>query len=294
VIKRSRTDTLFDILNITLLTLLLIAVAYPLIFVASASISNPVAVNNGQVWLLPQGITFQGYERIFSDRLIWTGYANTLLYTVVGTTINVVVTLLCGYALSRKDLVGRDGLMMLFVFTLFFSGGIIPLFLVVRQFGMLNSVWAMVLPNAMSVINMIIARTFFRANIPDELLDSARIDGCSNTQFFMRIVLPLSQPLIAIMVLFYAVEHWNSYFNGLIFISQEQKYPLQLILRNILISNQLQSDMVADANLISERQLLGESIKYGVIIVASLPILLLYPFLQRYFVKGIMVGSIKG
>jgi len=294
VIKRSRNDTLFDIFNVTLLTLLLVAVAYPLIFVVSASISDPVAVNNGQVWLLPQGFTFQGYERIFSDRLIWTGYANTLLYTLVGTTINVAVTLLCGYALSRKDLVGRDWIMMLFVFTLFFSGGIIPTFLVVRQFGMLNSLWAMVLPNAMSIINMIIARTFFRANIPDELLDSARMDGCSNTQFFVRIVLPLSQPLIAIMVLYYAVEHWNSYFNGLIYLSQEQKYPLQLILRNILVSNQLQSDMVSDVNMISQRQLLGESIKYGVIIVASLPILLLYPFLQRYFIKGIMVGSIKG
>lgn len=291
--KHSRTDLVFDIVNVTLLTLLLVAVAYPLIFILSASISNPVAVSNGRVWLWPKDITFLGYEKILTDRLIWSGYRNTLLYTTVGTTINVLVTLLCGYALSRKDLVGRNGFMLFFVFTMFFSGGIIPLFLVVNQLGFLNTVWAMVLPNAMSVINMIIARTFLSVTIPDELLEAAQLDGCTNTQFFVRIVLPLSSPLIAIMVLLYSVDHWNSYFQGLIFLTQEEKYPLQLVLRNILITNQLQSDLVADVNLIAERQLLGESIKYGVIIVSSLPVLMLYPFLQRYFVQGIMIGSIK-
>jgi putative aldouronate transport system permease protein len=291
--RRSRTDLLFDAVNVTLLALLLLAVAYPLLFIVSASISNPVAVSNGQVWLWPQDITLRGYEKIFADRLIWSGYRNTLLYTALGTAINVVVTLLCGYALSRKDLVGRNVFMMLFVFTMFFSGGIIPLFLVVKQMGILNSVWAMVLPNAMSVINMIIARTFFVNTIPDELLEAAQLDGCSNTQFFGRIVLPLSAPLIAIMVLLYAVEHWNAYFQALIFLTQEEKFPLQLVLRNILIANQLQADMVVDVDLISERQMLGEAIKYGVIVVSSLPILLLYPFLQRYFVKGVMLGSIK-
>jgi putative aldouronate transport system permease protein len=291
--RRSRTDLLFDAVNMVLLALLLLAVAYPLLFIVSASISNPVAVSNGQVWLWPQDITLRGYEKIFADRLIWSGYRNTLLYTALGTAINVVVTLLCGYALSRKDLVGRNVFMLLFVFTMFFSGGIIPLFLVVKQMGILNSIWAMVLPNAMSVISMIIARTFFVSTIPDELLEAAQLDGCSNTQFFGRIVLPLSAPLIAIMVLLYAVEHWNAYFQALIFLTQEEKFPLQLVLRNILIANQLQADMVVDVDLISERQMLGEAIKYGVIVVSSLPILLLYPFLQRYFVKGVMVGSIK-
>jgi putative aldouronate transport system permease protein len=291
--KRSWTDLGFDVVNLTLLTLLLLLVAYPLLFILSASISNPVAVSNGQVWLWPKEITWRGYEKILTDRSIWLGYRNTLLYTGLGTTINVVVTLLCGYALSRRDLVGRNLFMLFFVFTMFFSGGIIPLFLVVKQLGILNSVWAMVLPNAMSVINMIIARTFFSTTIPNELLEAAQLDGCSNTQFFLRIVLPLSAPLVAIMVLLYAVDHWNAYFHGLIFLTQEEKFPLQLVLRNILISNQLQADMVVDVNLISERQLLGESIKYGVIVVSSLPILLLYPFLQRYFVKGIMIGSIK-
>lgn len=291
--RRSRTDLLFDAVNMTLLALLLLAVAYPLLFIVSASISNPVAVNNGEVWLWPQDITLRGYEKIFADRLIWSGYRNTLLYTALGTAINVVVTLLCGYALSRKDLVGRNVFMMLFVFTMFFSGGIIPLFLVVKQMCIMNSIWAMVLPSAMSVISMIIARTFFVSTIPDELLEAAQLDGCSNTQFFGRIVLPLSAPLIAIMVLLYAVEHWNAYFQALIFLTQEEKFPLQLVLRNILIANQLQADMVVDVDLISERQMLGEAIKYGVIVVSSLPILLLYPFLQRYFVKGVMLGSIK-
>jgi putative aldouronate transport system permease protein len=292
--KRYNTDLFFDIVNIVLLTLLLLLVAYPLLFVLSASISDPVAVSNGRIWLWPQDITWRGYERIFADSLIWLGYRNTLIYATVGTLINVVVTLLCGYALSRKELVGRNVIMLFFVFTMFFSGGIIPLFLVVKELGFLNTIWAMVLPNAMSVINMIIARTFFTLTIPNELLEAAQLDGCNNTQFFARIVLPLSAPLVAIMVLLYAVDHWNAYFQGLIFMTREENFPLQLILRNILISNQLQSDMVIDVNLISERQMLGESIKYGVIVISSLPILLLYPFLQRYFVQGIMIGSIKG
>jgi putative aldouronate transport system permease protein len=289
-------DRSFRIISFVILTATLIAVAYPLYFLVIASISSPDAIYAGEIWLLPKDITFEGYERIFADNSILLGYRNSAIYTVLGTAISVSLILTAGYALSRKDLVGRNIFMAFFVFTMFFDGGLIPRYLIVRDLGMLNTVWAMVLPNAVGVWNLIIARTFFQLTIPDELHEAASIDGASNIQFFLRVVLPLSTPIIAVMVLIHAVGNWNAFFDALIFITNEDMYPLQLVLRNILT----QSDVTANAAMLSgvtsyaDQQRVTELIKFGMIIVASLPLIILYPFLQRYFVKGMMIGAIKG
>lgn len=292
---RSKEDLIFDVLNFIILTFCVIAVLYPLYFVIIASISDPSAIYSGEVWLLPKKITFEGYQRIFRDNSIWVGYKNSLIYTVVGTAINIALTLTGAYALSRKDLPGRKFFMLFLTFTLFFSGGLIPTYLVIKDLGMLNSIWAMVIPNAISVINLIIARTFLENTIPDELLEAAVIDGCSDAQFFVKIILPLSKPIIAILVLYYGVGHWNSFFDALIYLRDDSLYPLQIILRNILVQNQVNTTQMAmDAASYAAQQRVAELIKYGVIIVASIPVLTLYPFLQKYFVKGTMIGAVKG
>jgi putative aldouronate transport system permease protein len=293
-IRRSREDKIFDAVNITLLTLMLLAILYPLYFIVIASISNPDRIFAGDVWLYPVEITFEGYSRIFSDGKIWTGYKNTIIYTVLGTTLNVALTLTAAYALSRKDFYGRNFFMIMFVFTMFFSGGLIPTYLVVQNLGMVNTMWAMIIPKAVAIWNIIVARTFFQATIPDEMLEAAKVDGCSNTKFFTKIVLPLSKPIIAVMVLFYAVGHWNSYFDALIYLNNESLYPLQLILRNILIQNEAAATMVSDLESVAAQQRIADLIKYGVIIVGSLPLLIVYPFIQKYFVQGVMIGGIKG
>jgi putative aldouronate transport system permease protein len=289
-------DRAFNIFSFLLLTFVLIVVFYPLYFLVIASISSPDAVYSGSVWLLPKNITFEGYERIFADPSIMIGYRNSAIYTVLGTIISVSLTLTAGYALSRKDLVGRNVFMVFFVITMFFDGGLIPRYLIVRDLGMFNTIWAMVLPNAVGVFNLIIARTFFQITIPDELREAASIDGASNLKFFLQVVLPLSTPIVAVMVLIHAVGNWNSFFDALIFITNEDMYPLQLVLRNILT----QSDVTANAAMLTgvtsyaDQQRVTELIKYGMIIVASIPLIVLYPFLQRYFVKGMMIGAIKG
>jgi putative aldouronate transport system permease protein len=293
-IKRSREDKIFDAINITLLSLLLLAVFYPLYFIVIASVSNPDRIFAGEVLFLPKEITFEGYTRIFQDGKIWTGYKNTIIYTVLGTILNVALTLTAAYALSRKDFYGRNFFMIMFVFTMFFSGGLIPTYLVVKELGMVNSMWAMIIPKAVAVWNIIVARTFFQSTIPQEMLEAARVDGCSNTSFFTKIVLPLSKPIIAVMILFYAVGHWNSYFDALIYLNSENLYPLQLILRNILIQNEAAAQMVGDLESFAAQQRIAELIKYGVIIVGSLPLLIAYPFIQKYFVQGVMIGGIKG
>ncbi|MGX1192136.1 carbohydrate ABC transporter permease [Metabacillus sp. SLBN-84] len=292
--RKSKEDRIFDIINISVLTIIAILVLYPLYFVVIASISNPDRIYSGDIWLLPKEITFEGYIRIFQDEMIWLGYKNTVIYTVLGTAVNVSLTLMAAYALSRKDLAGRNFFMLLFLFTMFFSGGLIPTYLVVKNLGMVNTIWAMILPKAVAVWNLIVARTFFQSNIPDELLEAAKIDGCSNTKFFMKVVLPLSKPIIAVLILFYAVGHWNSYFDALIYLNDEGLYPLQLILRNILIQNEAAANMVGDVASYAAQRRLAELIKYGVIIVAALPLLIVYPFVQKYFVKGALIGGIKG
>ncbi|CAM4347152.1 carbohydrate ABC transporter permease [Paenibacillus alkaliterrae] len=292
-IKSNAADRWFDVLNYGFLTLLMLIVLYPLYVIVISSVSDPNSVNAGQVWLLPKGLTFEGYERIFQDERIWTGYRNSLLYTTLGTCINVVLTLTAGYALSR-NLVGRGGFMFLIVFTMFFGGGLIPSYLLIKELGMYNTIWSQVIPTAVGAWNIIMTRTFFQMTIPNELQEAAEMDGCSDAKFFWKIVLPLSTPIIAVMVLFSAVGHWNSYFQALIYLREEALQPLQIVLREILIVNETQENTLTIAQSDSETLRIVDVMKYGIIIVACLPMLVLYPFLQRYFVKGVMIGSIKG
>jgi len=293
-IKATGSDKVFNILNNAILAIVLILVLYPIYFIIISSISDPNDVAMGSVWIVPKGINFEGYKSIFRDTVIWTGYKNSLIYTSIGTLINISVTLLAAYALSRKDLAGRNALMFLFTFTMFFSGGLIPTYLVVKNLDLIDKIGAMVLPNALSVYYLIIARTFFITSIPEEIREAAIMDGCSNTRFFKAIVLPLSKAIIAVLALFYAVSHWNAFFNAMIYMRHEKKYPLQLILRGILLQNEMRENMTDTIGDASDIQRKVDMIKYGIIIVASVPVLIAYPFAQRYFIKGVMIGSIKG
>lgn len=286
-------DTIFTVLIYIFLSLVVITIVYPLVYVLSASFSDPLALLNGEIWLLPIRPNLKAYANVLENDQIWMGYKNTILYTVVGTVINLVLTVMAAYPLSRKDLKGASLIMIMIVITMFFRGGLVPLYLVVRRLGLTNTFWAMVIPTGITTYNVIIMRTFFRATIPDELKDSAFIDGCSNTAFLLRIVLPLSGPILAVMVLFYSVFHWNDFFNALIYLSNRKLFPLQLILREIIIQSNVE-DMVGEDAGYLEHLLRSEALKYTVIIFASIPMLVLYPFLQRFFVKGVMVGAIKG
>ncbi|MCZ8514253.1 carbohydrate ABC transporter permease [Paenibacillus filicis] len=292
-LAKTRADLLFDICNYTLISILVILVLYPLYFVVTASITDPNLVYSGKLLFFPEKITWDGYKRLFAEPSIWLGFKNSLWYTVTGTTINVALTITAGYVLSRSDLVGRNVFMFLLVFTMFFGGGLIPSYLLIKDLGMLNTTWAMIIPNAVSVFNVIIVRTFFQSNVPGELLESAQMDGCSNMKFFFKIAIPLAMPIVAVMVLFYAVGHWNSYFQALIYLKSNSMQPLQTILRNILIMNE-GSDLQDMLDGSQEQQKKMELMKYGIIIVSSLPVLILYPFLQRFFVRGVLVGSLKG
>jgi putative aldouronate transport system permease protein len=285
---------MFDIIVFILMTAFMLICLYPLYFILIASISDPNNVLNGKVILFPSGVTFDGYARIFREQKIWTGYRNTIIYTTIGTFINVVITIMGGYALSRKDMPGRRPLLLVIAFTMFFNGGMIPTYMVVRGLRLTDTLWAMVLPNAVQVWNLMIARTFFETTIPGELLDAAMIDGCRTLRFFAQIVIPLSKPIIAVMVLFYAISHWNAFFYAFLYLSSPDRHPLQIILRNILLTNQPDASMVDDIATVLERQKLAELIKYGVITVGSIPVLVMYPFVQRFFVSGVMIGSIKG
>ncbi|WNQ10760.1 carbohydrate ABC transporter permease [Paenibacillus aurantius] len=294
MVKDTFGDRVFDVIIHVVLGLTLLIVLYPLVFVAVASISDPAAVLAGEVWLFPKGFTLMGYEKVFQNGEILNGYANTILYTVIGTLINLVMTTLAAYPLARRDFFGRNGFMALFVFTMFFSGGLIPTYLLVKNLGMVNTMWALVIPNAVSVWNIIIMRTFFQQNIPLEVQESAQMDGCSNIQILLRMVLPLSLPILAVMTLFYSVSHWNAFFNALIYLSDRGKYPLQLILREILIQNNMNDMVQTNEESLAKSLMQAESIKYAVVIIANLPVLMLYPFLQRYFVKGLTIGAVKG
>lgn len=299
LIKDTRADKIFLIFVYVFLAILLLIVLYPLIYIVSASISNPHLVNSGEMWLLPKGITFEGYRTLLGNSSIWRGYLNTIYYTVLGTSINLLVTLPCAYALSREDFYGRRAFTNFMLVTMFLSGGLIPSYLLIRSLGMLNTVWALVIPGAVSVYNVVVTRTFFQSTIPREMEEAAIVDGCSDFRLFMQIVLPLSTPIIAVMALFYGVGHWNSFFNALIYLSDRSMYPLQMILREILILQDMSSNTVSNvtsemANMLYSKQQLAQVIKYGVMIVSSLPVIIVYPFLQKYFVKGMMVGSIKG
>lgn len=282
----------FDIFLYAIAAIVIIIVLYPLIFVVSASFSDPARVLNGDVWLLPKSLSVEAYKNILQDHSVWTGYGNTILYTAVGTFINVLMTVLAAYPLSRPDLPGRKLLMVIITITMFFNGGLIPTYLLVKNLGMVDTMWALIIPTAIATYNLIVMRTYFQTSIPWELQEAAHMDGCSNWRLLRSIILPLSKPILAVMVLFYAVGHWNSYFNALIYLREEGLYPLQLVLREILLISS--SDNV-DANVgLADKVLLSESIKYAVIIVSSLPVWIMYPLVQRHFVKGVMIGSIKG
>lgn len=283
----------FDIGVWIVAAVITLIVLYPLVFVLSASISNPADVATGRMWLIPMGINFNAYIQVFHDSQIWNGYWNTIRYTVIGTLLNVILTIMIAYPLSRKELPGRNLITLIIVFTMFFHGGLIPLYLVVKGLGMINTLWAMVIPTALSTFNIIVMRTYFQTNIPKELEDAAYIDGCSHFRLIWKIVLPLSKPVIAVIALFYAVGHWNAYFNALIYLQNPNLYPLQLVLRNILIMNQTTSFGISALGM-QQQVMLAESIKYAIIVIASIPVFIAYPFVQRYFVKGVMIGSLKG
>lgn len=285
-------DTLVYVLG----TLITVIAAYPLIFVLSASFSEPSSVITGKVVLWPVNFTVEGYKTILEYAGIWTGYRNTIFYTLIGTTINICLTLPAAYALSRADFKARGFFTAFFSFTMFFNGGLIPTYLVVKDLGLVNNPAVLVILGAVSVWNMMITRTFFQGSIPHSLEEAAYLDGCSTTRLFLQIVLPLSTPIIAVLVLFYAVGHWNNYFNALIYLSKAEHYPLQLYLRNVLILEDV-SALMGDTEAVQEwleRLERKEAMKFGVVVVSSVPVLVLYPFLQKYFVKGMTIGAIKG
>lgn len=292
----SRDDRVVNIVVMALGILVAMIAAYPLLFVLSASFSKPSSVISGKVVLWPVNFSMEGYKTILNYAGIWVGYRNTILYTVTGTALNVSLTLPAAYALSRRDLQGRNLFTAYFAFTMFFNGGLIPTYLVVRNMNLVNQPVILILLGGVSVWNMMIARTFFQGSIPHALEEAAYLDGCSTTRMFFQIVLPLSTPIIAVLVLFYAVGHWNNYFNAMIYLSKAEYYPLQLYLRNILILEDVQ-EVVGDAEAMRawlDRLELKESMKFGIVVVSSLPVLVLYPFLQKYFVQGMTVGAIKG
>ena len=292
-IRETVGDRLFLVGVYLFLTLIFVLVFYPLIYVFSSSLSSPLAVSSGRVWLWPVDFSLRGYQVTLNSPQIVTGYANSLYYTFFGTLISVVLTVLLAYPLSRRTLVGRNSIMLFVTFTMIFSGGLIPTYLVVKELGMLNTRWALLIPQAIAAWQVIIARTFFQVNIPDELAEAAALDGCSDLRFLWSVVLPLSKPILAVLVLMYAVGQWNAYFDALLYLKSADLQPLQLVLRSILILNTSTSGTM-DAVTMAERQQMADLLKYSLIVVGSLPVLIIYPFAQRYFVRGMLIGSIKG
>jgi multiple sugar transport system permease protein/putative aldouronate transport system permease protein len=290
----SRSDKFFYFAIFILLTLFFLAVLYPCVFVFSASFSSGQAVQSGRVVLFPVDPTIEGYRTVFNTSSVWIGFRNSLFYTLVATSLNLIMTMTTAYCLSRSDVPGRNLVMLLFTFTMFFNGGMIPTYMLIRGLGMLNTPWALIVPGAIGVYNMIIAKTFIQSSIPLELLDAAKIDGCSDIGYYVRIVLPLSQAIIAVLVLFYGVGHWNAYFNAMIYLHNKNLYPLTIFLREILMASQIDPGTVQDPEL---QMRLAESaavIKYALIIVTIVPVIMIYPFVQKYFIKGVMIGSVKG
>ena len=291
-IKQSAGDRIFDVINVILCIVLFLLILYPLIYVLSASVSDPYAVLQGKMTFLPVGFNLDAYAKIFEYEDVLTGYKNSLILVLLGTGINFILTFFGAYPLSRKDLYGRTFLTVMFAITMFFNGGMIPRYLVVQDCHLLDTVWSMIIPTAISMYNLVVMRTFFQSNIPDSLVEAAEIDGASNWQIMIRVVLPLSKSIIAVICLFYGVAHWNQYFQAPLYLSSSEKYPLQMVLREILLLSQVQ-DLV-DTQDFANQVMQGESIKYSLIVVASVPVLAVYPFIQKHFVKGVMLGAIKG
>ncbi len=295
-IKKSYTDKIFDVVNLIVMLVMLIIFIWPLWFVVIASFSNPNEVWNGNVLLWPKGFTLTAYEAVFQYKTIWVGYRNTIFYTVVGTLVNLIMTICAAYPLSRRDFVPRNFLMFMFMLTMYFGGGLIPTYLVVSKLGIIDTIWAMIIPGACSIYNVIITRTYFINSIPESLKEAADLDGANSLQILLKIVLPLSKPIIAVVGLYYAVGHWNDYFTALIYINDTDLLPLQSFLRDLLLTNKLTADNLAgmDAATAEAKLHLAQTLKYSAIIVSSVPVLCIYPFIQKYFVKGVMIGSVKG
>ena len=292
--KEMLTDRIFSIVVNTFLFISLAIVLYPLLYIISCSLSEPQAVMARKVWLFPVNFDLVSYKAVFTNKQIGTGYMNSLYYMVTGTIISVMLTMLIAYPLSRKEFYGRKFVTKFILFTMLFTGGIIPLYLVVRQLGIYDTRLSIILPNAITVWNVIIARTFLQENISDELYEAAEIDGCSDIRFLFTFVFPLSGAIVAVLALFYAVGQWNKYFDALLYLQDQALYPLQIVLRNILIINRNTPSMTTDVEAAIRSQGLSETIRYAVIVVASLPLLVISPFVQKFFVKGVMIGSVKG
>ena len=284
---------LYAAVNLIIIITALI-VFYPLLFVVSSAFSSPQAVSRGQVLLFPVDFSLRGFQAVFSYNNVLRSFANSVFYTIAGTAINMVMTLICAYPLSRKDCPFRNLFMGLFTFTMFFSGGLIPFYMLMARLGLVNTVWSMLLPGAISVYNMIVTRTFISSNIPTELLEASQVDGCSDTRFFFGFVLPLSKPVIAVIALFYAAGHWNAYFNAMMYLNNPSLYPLQLVLRDILIANQFNMNEMTDPALIAAYMGMQDLLKYSLIVISSVPLMIAYPFVQKHFIKGVMLGSVKG
>lgn len=287
-------DKVFYITVTVILTFFLLIVLYPCIYVISASFSSGTAVQSGKVVLFPVDFSLEGYKTVFNTSTVWTGFRNSLFYTLVGTSINIAMTLTAAYCLSRNDLPGRNFIMLIFTFTMFFNGGMITSYMLVQKLGLLNTVWSLLLPGAIGVYNLIIAKTFIQNSIPGELLEAAKIDGCSDIMYFFKVVIPLSKAIIAVLVLFYGVGHWNAYFNAMIYLHDKALYPLTLFLREILMADQIDPSTVTDPELQAQLSQAAGVIKYALIVVSMVPVLVIYPFIQKYFVKGVMIGSVKG
>jgi multiple sugar transport system permease protein/putative aldouronate transport system permease protein len=279
--------------NDALLLFAVLIVLYPLIYILSSSFSSPTAVANGRVVFLPVDLSLRGYEAVFEHKWIVSGFGNSIYYTIVGTTVNILTTVCAAYPLSRRKMPGRRIILFLFTFTMLFSGGLIPSYLLMSKLGLINTRAVMIIPLALNVFNVIICRTFFETSIPDELVEAAQIDGYGHLQILAMIVLPLSKAILAVLVLYYGLGHWNAYFQAFIYITDRSKFPLQIILRDILILNQI-SDIITDPVLYQARQGMAQLLKYSVIVVASAPFMIAYPFVAKYFVQGVMIGSVKG
>jgi len=292
--RSSRGDVAFYAIVDTAMMAVLLVVLYPLIFVLSSSFSSPSAVMTGRVVLWPVDFSLEGYAAVFRNRDVLTGYVNSVLYMSVGTLLNVAATMIAAYPLSRKDTPLRKTFTFLFAFTMFFSGGLIPNYILMRGLGLIDTFWVMVLPGAIGVWNLIVARTFIQNSIPAELFEAASIDGCSDARYFRAVILPLSKAVIAVIALYYAVGHWNAFFDALIYLNKRALYPLQLFLREVLVANTINPALEIDPELLERKQGMADLLKYSLIVVSTVPMLAVYPFAQKYFVKGAMVGSLKG
>ena len=287
-------DKIFTILIYAFLLIIFVIIAYPLLYVVAASFSDPQAVVRGDVVLLPVNPTLRGYKAVFQNAKIMTGFLNSFFYLFVGTALNLVMTMLCAYPLSRKEFRARGFISMFFVFTMYFSGGMVPSYILVNKLGLLNTRWAMIIPTAMSTYNMIICRTYIVNSIPDELYEASQMDGCSPFRYLLSVVTPLSKPILAVLTLYYGVAKWNDYFNALLYLYKDNLQPLTIVMKNILIMSQVDMTKVTDASAVSKLQGMSELLKYSTIVIASLPVMLLYPLIQKHLVKGVMIGAVKG